>query len=223
MIHLPALYNHLDAMQWRYATKSFDPKGRLDKELIYALEEVLRLTPTTMGMQLWRFIVISDPDLRTQMAQICSQTTGEVEEHAMQSASHVLVFCRPEKFETALIDQHLEHVAYVQNVSINDLFTYAEQLNQWSQKPEPELQAWMDGQVYLALGCLVSACAAARIDTSIAEGFDTKAMDQLLGLNEKKLQSVLACSIGFRSATDTSAKRKKVRYPIEDLFFPRPL
>lgn len=217
-MHLPALYNHLDAMQWRYATKKFDPSKKLDKELIYALQEILRLTPSSMGMQLWRFVILNDKEITNKLAKLCIMTPGENQEHAIQSASHVIVFCRPRLFEPALVDQHIEHVAYVQNKNINELDNYAAFLHAWAEKPVAELESWMDSQVYLALGCLISACASSRLDTSIAESFKREEVDALLGLHEKHLSSIAICSVGLRSVEDSSAKRKKVRYPIEDLF-----
>lgn len=214
---LPALYNHLDAMQWRYATKTFDSTQKLDKETIYALLEILRLTPTTLGLQLWRFVVISDPEIRKQLVPFCNRLHVGHQEHHIETASHVLIFCRPQKFETALIDQHIEHVAYVRNQSISELRAYSQNLHHWAENTSSSMETWMDQQTFLALGSFIAACAAARIDSCPMENFDREGFDEVLGLTEKHLHSVVACSIGTRSPNDRYIKEKKVRYPLEDL------
>lgn len=215
---LPALYNHLDAMQWRYATKAYDSSIILDKEILYALQEILRLTPTTMGLQLWRFVLISDREIRKRLVPLCSRLHAGHGEHHIETASHLLVFARPQKFETALIDQHIEHVAYVRNQSIADLHTYSSNLHTWAAHSTESMETWMDHQAYLALGGFVAACAASRIDSCPIENFDKDGFDDVLGLKEKHLHSVVGCSIGKRSQHDKYVHEKKVRYPMEDLF-----
>jgi len=214
---LPALYNHLDAMQWRYATKQFDVNQKLDKEIMYALFEILRLTPTTLGLQLWRFVVVADPELRKKLAKHCDHLHSGHQEHHMESASHVIVFCRPSAFETALIDKHIEHVAYVRDQSINELHAYAQNLRNWAETTADSLESWMDQQAFIALGSFIAACAAARIDSSPVENFSKDGFDEVLGLSEAHLRAVVACSIGVRSPQDRFAKEKKVRYPLDDL------
>lgn len=219
---LPALYNHLDAMQWRYATKAYDAKQALDKESLYALQEILRLTPTTMGLQLWRFMMVTDLETRKKLVPLCSRLHAGHGEHHIVSASHILVFCRPQKFQIALIDQHIEHVAYVRKQAIADLHTYSQSLHHWADNSTESMETWMDHQAYLALGAFIAACAASRIDSCPVENFDKDGFDQVLGLREKHLHSVVACSIGTRSPTDKYAREKKVRYPVEDLFVSPP-
>ena len=208
-------------MQWRYATKMFDSTKKLDKEIMYALLEILRLTPTTLGLQLWRFVVVTDMDIRKKLVEQCRRMHGGHQEHNMLSCSHVLVFARPARFEDALIDQHIEHVAYVRNQTINELHAYAQNLHHWADQPQVKLDAWMDNQVFLALGAFIAACASARIDTCPVENFDQDKFDEILGIQHKGLHSVVACSIGVRSPTDKYVKEKKVRYPVEDLLIER--
>jgi nitroreductase len=217
MFSLPALFNHLDAMQWRYATKSYDTTKKIDKEILYALLEILRLTPTTMGLQLWRFVVVTDPELRKQLVTHCSRLHVGHKEHHIESASHLLVFCRPSKFEPALIDQHIEHVAYVRNQSISDLHAYSQNLHHWAETFTDSLETWMDNQTFIALGSFIAACAAARIDSCPIENFSKAGFDEVLNLGEKHLHSVAACSLGVRSPLDKYANEKKVRYPVDDL------
>ncbi|HSQ41398.1 MAG TPA: nitroreductase family protein [Fibrobacteraceae bacterium] len=210
---LPALYNHLDAMQWRYSTQQFASNAKLDKETLYALLEILRLTPTAMGLQLWRFVLVSDLEIRKRLAE----KTPVRHQRQILDASHLLVLCRPHKFEPALIDQHVEHVAYIRKQSISELHSYSSFLHNWFHEHQDSLESWMDNQVYLALGHLVAACAAARIDSCPIEDFPTLDYDEILELGNKHLHSIVTCAVGVRSNNDKYAKLPKVRYPMDDL------
>jgi len=77
---------------------------------------------------------------------------------------------------------------------------------------------WLDKQLYIALGNLMTVCALEGIDACPMEGFDPKAYDEILKLSEKGLQSVVVCPIGYRSAEDPYQHMAKVRYPKEEVF-----
>jgi nitroreductase len=76
----------LGQLRWRYATKQFDPAKKIPAEVWAALEESLVLTPSSCGLQPWKFLVIQDPALREQLKAV-SWGQGQVTD-----ASHLVVF-----------------------------------------------------------------------------------------------------------------------------------
>ena len=54
----------LAALRWRYATKRFDPARKIPAATWDAIEESLVLTPSSFGLQPWKFVVIQDPLIR---------------------------------------------------------------------------------------------------------------------------------------------------------------
>ena len=57
----------LDALNWRYATKAFDPARKIPADTIAAIEQSLVLTPSSYGLQPWKFLVITDKAIREQL------------------------------------------------------------------------------------------------------------------------------------------------------------
>jgi nitroreductase len=57
----------IEAINWRYATKKFDPTKKISAEDLETLKEVLRLTPSSYGLQPWKFLIIEDPELRKEL------------------------------------------------------------------------------------------------------------------------------------------------------------
>ena len=57
----------LEAMNWRYASKLFDSERKVPHDTWNALEESLRLTPSSYGLQPWKFIVVTNHDARVKL------------------------------------------------------------------------------------------------------------------------------------------------------------
>ncbi|MEQ8626815.1 nitroreductase family protein [Ekhidna sp.] len=81
-----------------------------------------------------------------------------------------------------------------------------------------ERKSWSEKQTYLALNNLIIACADRQIDACPMEGFDKKAYNRILGLDELGLNASVIAPIGYRSEKDQTQKRKKVRKPMDELF-----
>src|SRR3990167_3911277 len=60
----------LDALHWRYATKVFDTARAISVADWQALEDSLVLTPSSYGLQPYRFIVVTDPVLKAQLRPV---------------------------------------------------------------------------------------------------------------------------------------------------------
>ena len=84
-------------------------------------------------------------------------------------------------------------------------------------KSNDEILNWNAKQVYLALGFLLETAATMNIDACPMEGFDNKKVDEILGLNEKGLKSVVICPVGYRSEDDKYANNPKFRFPQSEL------
>ena len=57
----------LAQLNWRYATKQFDPEREISASDWAVLEEALSLTPSSGGLQPWKFIVVTDPAVRAKL------------------------------------------------------------------------------------------------------------------------------------------------------------
>ncbi|MFM8261999.1 MAG: nitroreductase family protein, partial [Pirellula sp.] len=60
----------LGALQWRYAVKRFAPDRKIGPEVWSAIEESLVLTPSSFGLQPWRFVVVTDAELKAQLPAV---------------------------------------------------------------------------------------------------------------------------------------------------------
>src|SRR5213075_3198759 len=72
-------------LRWRYATKRFDTARKIPDQDWAALEEALILTPSSYGLQPWKFVVITDPAVKAQLPAISWN------QKQVQDASHTVV------------------------------------------------------------------------------------------------------------------------------------
>jgi len=202
----------IDDMNWRYATKKFDPKKEITKKDLDELLETLRLSPSSYGLQPWKFLVITDEKLRKDLRD--NATRGQAQ---ITDASHMIALCVRTDIDEH-VSKYIKSIMKTRGVSRDSLRDYENRMTESLGKNPPEKkEEWASRQIYIALGFLLFACAAKHIDACPMEGFDAKKFDEILGLKKKNLKSVVLCTIGYRG-DDGFAKRKKVRFEKKDVF-----
>ena len=203
---------YVEALQWRYATKKFDPTQRLSAAQLDGVLESIRLTATSMGLQLFQVIIVEDRSIRKQLVP------AAYNQQQVQDASHLLVFCSHLKFEENLIEGVLAERARLTGKSQEDLDRYKQSvLKTIGNMTDENFSAWTAKQCYIALGNAMSACAVMGIDACPMEGFQPAEFNRILGLNAQNMNACLALPIGFRSEEDQNQHYPKIRKSKGDL------
>jgi nitroreductase len=201
-------------LNWRYATKQFDPKRKISERDWAALEQALLLAPSSFGLQPWTFIVVKDPAMR---AKLLPASWGQSQ---IVDASHLVVFTSKTNLGESDLDAHLKRIAEVRGVAVESLAGFRAMLagSLMQGMDAPGRAAWARNQVFIALGILLAGAAALGIDACPMEGFDHAQYDARLGLAEKGLASAAVATLGYRSPADKYAVAPKVRFPKEQVF-----
>jgi nitroreductase len=202
----------INQLNWRLATKTFDPDKKISDNDLDALLEALRLTPSSYGLQPWKFVVINDLELRKKL-QAASYGQKQVKD-----ASHLIVLCAKTSLGQNDVENYIETAARVRGLKLEDLSGFKKILSEFiGSKSKEELQIWAIKQVYIALGNLLTTCAMIKIDSCPMEGFDARAYDQILGLDKLGVTAVLICPVGYRLENAPEIKNKKVRFSRDEL------
>ncbi|MFN5466029.1 MAG: NAD(P)H-dependent oxidoreductase [Cyanobacteriota bacterium] len=201
--------NLIEALNWRYAVKVFAADRTIPAETWAALEEVLRLSPSSYGLQPWKFLVITDHALRAELRPF-SWNQSQITD-----CSHLVVFLRQRTVSEQDLQRLLAHTAKVREVPTESLTGYGELMrNDLVAGPRSQLiSSWSANQAYLALGNLLTSAALLKVDTCPIEGFSPQDYDRILGLENTPYQSTVVCACGYRSTNDRYADLAKVRYP----------
>lgn len=205
----------------RRTAKAFDPTRKLPATLLEQLRVLLRFSPSSVNSQPWHFLVAATDAAK---ARIVKAAEGPYAYNAakIQQASHVLIFCVQTDFTAAhlqaLLDQEDRDGRFPAPKDREKQCQTRLGYVQLHREIRGDLRAWMEKQVYLALGGLLLGAAALGVDACPMEGFDAGKLDAELGLPDRGLASVALVALGYRSGADWNARLPKSRRPADALF-----
>ncbi len=198
----------IDALQWRYATKVFDSNQIIPTDTWKVLEDSLVLTPSSFGLQPWKFLVIQDKALRESLVPHTWNQRQVVD------ASHLVVMAVKKELIEADIDALINRIIEVRGGTPEALVGYRNMMA-GAMKGGFMTTEWAKAQAYIALGQLMTSAALLGLDTCPMEGFVVDKYDEILGFKELGLTTAVLCPVGYRSSDDRYAVLPKVRYASE--------
>lgn len=203
----------LEALGWRYATKAFDPAKQIPTDVWATLVDALVLSPSSFGLQPYRFLVINDKATREKLLP---HTWGQ---RQVVDASHFVVFAARTGITEKEIDAFLALTASMRGMSTEALQGYRGMMTGMllAEHFKPRVSHWAALQAYIALGNLMTSAALLGVDACPIEGFVPAEYDQVLGLPAQGYAAVVCCALGYRAAGDKYATAKKVRAAKADL------
>lgn len=198
----------LKQLNWRYAVKRFDASKKISAKDWDVLEQSLLLTPSSYGLQPWKFFVVQNPELRKKLRE-ASWRQSQVED-----CSHFVVFTTRNDITEKDIERHLERIAQVRSVSMESLAGFRKSMmNDVILGPRREvIKWWSHRQSYIAMGFLMETAALMGIDTCPLEGLEPNTYDQILNLQDSGYSTVAAVAVGYRHPEDKTQGNKKVRF-----------
>ena len=181
-----------DQLNWRYATKKMDPTRTVAQEKIESIIEAIRMSPTSSGTQPFELFVVTNKNIREEICKAASNQTP------ITDGSHLLVFAAWDNYTEARIDE----VADL-NVKLRGdlplIGQYYDNLKSNYLPRDAEINyAHAARQAYIALGIAMVAAAEQEVDCTPMEGFSPAMVDEILGLKERGLRSVVLLPLGYR-------------------------
>jgi len=204
--------NIIESLEWRYACKKFDPSKKLTNTQIDNLKSAFNLTPTSFGLQPMKMIVIKDQELKDKFFP------HSYFQEQVKTCSHLLVLCIDTIVNEKTIDNYFDYEKEVRGTTEDVVGTFRKQLKgMYGGMSAEDIERSSVYQTYIALGNLMTVCAVEKIDNCPMEGFIPAKIDEILGLKEKNLKSILMLPVGIRAEDDIMSGMKKVRKPLENM------
>ena len=201
----------LQKLNWRYATKKMDPTKTVPQEKVERILEAARLAPTSSGLQPYEIIVVSSASVREQIKPI-AWNQGQITD-----CSHLLVFAAWDNYTAERINMMFDLTNAARGGTNEGWENYRQMLlkNYTARDPQVNFEH-AARQAYIGLGAAVIAASFEEVDATPMEGFDPKALDEILNLGARGLRSVAILPLGYRETDkDWLAKLVKVRRPRE--------
>ncbi|WP_160726070.1 NAD(P)H-dependent oxidoreductase [Bacillus sp. USDA818B3_A] len=208
----------LEAYQFRHATKSFDVTKKISDEDFQFILEAGRLSPSSIGIEPWVFLVIQDMNLREQLREVSWGAQGQ-----LPTASHfVVILARTDvRYDSDYVADQMKRVKQMPDEVVQTLQSRYKSFQE-SDLPmldnDRALYEWSCRQTYIALGNMLTAAALIGIDSCPIEGFDYQAVNEILEkeglLEDGKLRASVMAAFGYRAE---DPKRPKTRKELNEI------
>lgn len=206
----------LDSLNWRYAVKKFDANKKIPADTWKALEKALTLSPSSYGLQPWRFVIVDNPQTRAAL-RAHSWNQGQITD-----ASQLVVFCRKLAVTPEDVQAYIDDTAKTRGIPAAALDGYKGMMLGSISNPQTlgggtGMDSWTARQCYIALGVFMTSCAVLGVDACPMEGFDPAKYDEILGLRAQGYTATVIATAGYRASDDPTASMKKVRFSVEQI------
>lgn len=202
----------LESLNWRYAVKKFDASRKVTEADWQTLEQALLLAPSSFGLQPYKFVVVTDAQLK---AELTPAAYGQAQ---IADCSHLVVIAYKKVLNDADVEHFAERIAEVRGAARESLAEYENTMKTAARNAVAAgtIETWNSRQAYIALGFLLETAALLGIDACPMEGFNAAEFNRILGLEE--YSAVALCPIGYRdAANDWLVDQAKVRFPKDEL------
>jgi len=197
----------ISKLQWRYATKKFNPAKAVPQEKLDRILEAIRLTATSSGMQPYEVIVVSNKEVREKIVPVAWNQAQ------ITDGSHLLVFAAWDNYTADRINAAFDLVN-TERGFVNEGWENYRKMILGAYVPRDAEVNYQHAarQAYIGVGTALIAAAEEEVDATPMEGFDPKAVDEILGLDKRGLRSVVIMPLGYRADEgDWLVNLKKVR------------
>jgi len=193
----------LKALQFRHACKKFQADKTIPADILQDILECARLSPSSFGMEPWKFLVIKNQQTREQLRQACWN------QPQITDSSHVIVIL-DKKNLTRPDNDYVRKQFNRRQLSAQAQQLYLDKYRQHYQKEVAPLMsnyAWDSKQCYIALANIMTAAAAAGIDSCPIEGLEKQKVERALKLDTSQYEAVVIVALGYRAAEQTPRLR----------------
>jgi len=184
----------LKMMDFRHACKIFDTTQKISDEDMHYILEVGRKSPSSFGMEAWKFLVITNDEVRERLQLLCWN------QPQITTCSHLVVVLagiETLKVESGVVRSQLMRRSMPEDKLDSFIGLYASHLRDVLDDDD-KIYQWSARQTYIAAANMMSAAAFIGIDSCPIEGFEKENVEKVLELDVSKFQVALLLPFGYR-------------------------
>lgn len=196
----------IENLQWRYATKAFDPSKQVSEDDLNYILEAGRLAATSFGLQPFQIVVVTDEAKKQALVPHAWN-----QQHVGTNSALIVLAARTDVDET-MIAEYTARIETTRGLPTGAVDGYKDMMvGSLTTRSAGERLIWAQKQCYIALGTMMLAAAERGVDHCPMEGFNGDAFDEVLGLTAHNLHATVILPIGYRSTEDATQHYAKVR------------
>ncbi len=199
----------MKAMDFRHACKVFDDSKKISDENINYILEAGHKSPSSFGMEAWKFLVITNEALKAKLRPACW------DQIQVTSCSHLVIVLAG--IDSVKVESGIPKQRFVRRTMPKEqldfyLDLYANHLSHTLSSDE-NIYSWTARQTFIAAGNMMTAAAFMGIDSCPIEGFEKGKVEEILNINTSKYQLSLVLPFGYR----LNEQSTQLREPFKDI------
>ena len=194
--------NILELIEKRYTAKKYKTDKEIPQEKIEDLKQILRLTPSSINIQPWKFTFVQNPEMKSKLASVSMHNTEKINQ-----AQLLVVFSVADDLD-AFENEVVNEFPQFRKEMFHKMKTY---------NSEADLKIWLAKQVYIALGVGLTASAAMGLDSTAMEGIETDKYKTILNMKDYKPLFAMAVGYGAEEDANRLEVTPKSRRVLEDV------
>lgn len=205
----------LDSHLYRHACKEFDSSRVISDEDFDFILEVARLSPSSFGLEPWKFLILQNRELRENLL-------GHVwgGQKQLPTASHVIVTLIRKsvfmRYDSEFVHDFMRDVQKFPEEAAMARYEILEKFQREDfalLESERAMNDWSGKQSYLALANMMTAAAMIGIDSCPIEGFSQnaleKALSQALTIDLTQWSIAYLVAFGYRKEMPARPKTRQ--------------
>lgn len=210
----------IDDLNLRYTTKKYDPSQRISDTDLAIIKEALRLSPSSINSQPWKFIIVESESAKQRLHDTFANKHQFNQPHAKE-ASHTLLLAHNPNYtkehykkvvDAEVSSGHLPSDMY--DHMLNAAYAFAE----FNTDEHGFNGHWTKAQLYLALGNIMHTLARLGIHSTPMEGVDPEMITKLFKDELGEYVCDVALAMGYPlEDEDYNYGKPKARLAQEDV------
>ena len=201
----------LDIFRRRVSTRYYDPARKISAEDFAAILDFGRLSPSSVGSEPWKFLVIQNQGLREKIKPVAWGMQSSITE-----ASHLVILLAKKhaRYDTPFFSELMERRGFTpeQRAAALERYRNFQTHDIAIADDERALFDWASKQSYIALANMLTGAAMLGIDSCPIEGMDYAAVEHILAqaglLDPAEYGVSVAATFGYR-ARDIQPKPRR--------------
>ena len=201
----------LDIFRRRVSTRYYDPARKISAEDFAAILDFGRLSPSSVGSEPWKFLVIQNQGLREKIKPVAWGMQATIAE-----ASHLVILLAKKhaRYDTPFFSELMERRGFTpeQRAAALERYRSFQTHDIAIADDERALFDWASKQSYIALANMLTGAAMLGIDSCAVEGMDYAAVEHILAqaglLDPAEYGVSVAATFGYR-ARDIQPKPRR--------------
>ena len=201
----------IKALKFRHACKKFNPSQKISQKDLDIILDAACLSPSSFGMEAWKFLVIESDDLRKKLRPACW------DQPQVTDSSHVIVILtRP---TVVVPDSEWVKSNFNRRKLPEDATRAYIERYKWYMDTEVfpimSAYAWCAKQCYISLGNIMTTAASLGIDSCPMEGFEKEKVEKILEIDTQEFEVAVLVALGYRAGEQTPRIRHEKNEMIE--------